>query len=130
MHTNDYDYDYDGSGGDGRRALPRTGTDTGAGTGREPVVCGQGQEGQGQEGQGQEEGEGQVVLVTGATGTVGGEVVRALPARLPAGMGVRVMARDPARAAAMFPGVEAVAGDYTDPPSLAGALRGCGRRSW
>ncbi len=130
MHTNDYDYgngngNGNGSGGDGRRALPRTGTSTGAGAGREPVVCGQGQEGQGQE-----EGEGPVVLVTGATGTVGGEVVRALPARLPAGMGVRVMARDPARAAAMFPGVEAVAGDYTDPPSLAGALRGCGRRSW
>ncbi|MFJ2885527.1 NAD(P)H-binding protein [Streptomyces sp. NPDC087305] len=65
-----------------------------------------------------------MVLVTGATGTVGGEVVRALPARLPAGLGVRIMARDPARAAAMFPGVEAVAGDYTDPPSLASALRG------
>ncbi|MER7930010.1 NAD(P)H-binding protein [Streptomyces sp. NPDC096057] len=65
-----------------------------------------------------------MVLVTGATGTVGGEVVRALPAWLPAGMGVRVMSRDPARAAAMFPGVEAVAGDYTHPPSLASALRG------
>ncbi|MFJ8142497.1 NAD(P)H-binding protein [Streptomyces sp. NPDC096013] len=65
-----------------------------------------------------------MVLVTGATGTVGGEVVRALPARLPAGMRVRVMSRDPARAAAMFPGVEAVAGDYTHPPSLASALRG------
>ena len=112
MHTDDYD-DYAGDshgGGDGRRAVPRTGTDTDTGTeaGREPVVRGQGP----------------VVLVTGATGTVGGEVVRALPARLPAGLGVRVMARDPARAAAMFPGVEAVAGDYTDPPSLASALRG------
>ncbi|MFJ3421991.1 NAD(P)H-binding protein [Streptomyces sp. NPDC086082] len=122
MHTDDYDGSGSGSGGDGRQAVPRTGTDTGtdartgAGAGPEPVV----------RGHGQGLGQGPVVLVTGATGTVGGEVVRALPTRLPAGMGmgVRVMARDPARAAAMFPGVEAVAGDYTDPPSLASALRG------
>lgn len=78
-------------GEDGRRALPR------AGRGRDPVV-----------------------LVTGATGTVGGEVVRALPA----GLRVRVMTRDPAKAAGVFPGAETVAGDYTDPPSLAGALHG------
>ncbi|WP_406131681.1 NAD(P)H-binding protein [Streptomyces sp. NBC_00989] len=63
-----------------------------------------------------------MVLVTGATGTVGREVVRGLPA----GLRVRVMTRDPARAAGVFAGagVEAVAGDYTDPPSLARALRG------
>ncbi|MFJ9250529.1 NAD(P)H-binding protein [Streptomyces sp. NPDC101776] len=61
-----------------------------------------------------------MILVTGATGTVGGEVVRALPA----GLRVRVMTRDPAKAAGMFPGAETVAGDYADPPSLAGALHG------
>lgn len=65
-------------------------------------------------------GQGPVILVTGATGTVGREVVRALPA----GLRVRVMTRDPAKAAGMFPGAETAAGDYADPPSLAGALHG------
>ncbi|WP_405624831.1 NAD(P)H-binding protein [Streptomyces sp. NBC_00016] len=61
-----------------------------------------------------------MILVTGATGTVGREVV----GRLPAGAGVRVMARDPARIAGVAAGVEAVAGDYGDPGSLARVLRG------
>ncbi|MDQ0585890.1 NAD(P)H-binding protein [Streptomyces rishiriensis] len=63
-----------------------------------------------------------MILVTGATGTVGREVV----GRLAAGVGVRVrvMARDPARVAWAGAGVEAVAGDYGDPRSLAGAVRG------
>ncbi|MFD4559435.1 NAD(P)H-binding protein [Streptomyces sp. NPDC058469] len=61
-----------------------------------------------------------MILVTGATGTVGREVVRGLPANLR----VRVMTRDPAKAAGMFPGAEVVVGDYTDPPSLARALQG------
>lgn len=61
-----------------------------------------------------------MILVTGATGTVGREVVRGLPADL----GVRVMTRDPAKAVGMFPGAEAVVGDYTDPPSLARAVQG------
>ncbi|MFJ5306800.1 NAD(P)H-binding protein [Streptomyces sp. NPDC088350] len=61
-----------------------------------------------------------MILVTGATGTVGREVVRGLPA----GPCVRVMSRDPAKAEGMFPRVRTVAGDYTDPPSLARALRG------
>lgn len=61
-----------------------------------------------------------VILVTGATGTVGREVVRSLPA----GLRVRVMVRDIAKATGAFPGVQTIAGDYTDPPSLARALRG------
>lgn len=61
-----------------------------------------------------------VILVTGGTGTVGREVVRALPA----GLRARVMTRDPVKAVGVFPGVEVVAGDYTDPVSLAGAVRG------
>lgn len=71
-------------------------------------------------------GESPVILVTGATGAIGREVVRALPA----GLRVRVMTRNPAKAAELFPGagtragVEVVAGDYTDPPSLDRALRG------
>lgn len=61
-----------------------------------------------------------MILVTGATGTVGREVVRALPADLR----VRVMTRDPDKAVGAFPGAEVVVGDYTDPPSLARALQG------
>ncbi|WP_327180580.1 NAD(P)H-binding protein [Streptomyces sp. NBC_01334] len=61
-----------------------------------------------------------MILVTGATGTVGREVV----GRLPAGAGVRVMARDPAKVRGVAAGVERVAGDYGDPGSLARALRG------
>ena len=61
-----------------------------------------------------------MILVTGATGTVGREVVRALPADLR----VRVMTRDPDKGVGVFPGAELVVGDYTDPPSLARALQG------
>ncbi|MFJ6781942.1 NAD(P)H-binding protein [Streptomyces yangpuensis] len=65
-----------------------------------------------------------MILVTGATGTVGREVVR----RLPAGAAVRVMTRDPARAtdsvAADAVAAEVVRGDYDDPRSLARAVRG------
>lgn len=61
-----------------------------------------------------------MILVTGATGTVGRELLR----RLPPGLRVRVMARDPARVAGAGAAVQAVAGDYRDPRSLAGALQG------
>ena len=61
-----------------------------------------------------------MVLVTGATGTVGREVVR----RLPAHVCVRVMARDPAKVTGVSPAVERVAGDYGDPRSLARAVAG------
>ncbi|MEU1734150.1 SDR family oxidoreductase [Streptosporangium sp. NPDC020145] len=61
-----------------------------------------------------------MILVTGATGTVGGEVVRLL-----AGRGERVLAmtREPAKVEES-PGVEVVRGDFDDPASLAGAARG------
>ena len=61
-----------------------------------------------------------MILVTGATGTVGREVVRGLPAELR----VRVMTRDPAKVVGAFPGAEVVVGDYTDAPSLVRALQG------
>ncbi|MEU8654924.1 NAD(P)H-binding protein [Streptomyces sp. NPDC048737] len=64
-----------------------------------------------------------MILVTGATGTVGREVLRELPAGLP----VRVMARDPARVGKEAHGAEIVAGDYGDPRSLDRALRGVSR---
>ncbi|MGW2180416.1 NAD(P)H-binding protein [Streptomyces sp. NPDC001732] len=61
-----------------------------------------------------------MILVTGATGTVGGEVARSFPAGLP----LRLMTRNPARVTAVRPGAEVVAGDYADPGSLARVLRG------
>ncbi|WP_406271259.1 NAD(P)H-binding protein [Streptomyces sp. NBC_00191] len=60
------------------------------------------------------------ILVTGATGTVGRQVVAELLAR---GHCVRALTRDTAKAE--FPaGVEVVRGDLTDPDSLAPALEG------
>jgi uncharacterized protein YbjT (DUF2867 family) len=59
-------------------------------------------------------------LVTGATGNVGAEVVRALTA---ADQEVRALARS-GRPAGLPPGVEAVAGDLNRPESLAEALAG------
>ncbi|MGW7415930.1 SDR family oxidoreductase [Streptomyces sp. NPDC054863] len=62
----------------------------------------------------------QKVLVTGATGTVGRQVVAELLAR---GASVRALTRDPAKAD--FPaGVEVVRGDLGAPASLAPALEG------
>jgi dihydroflavonol-4-reductase len=62
-------------------------------------------------------------LVTGATGKVGNAVARGLAER---GDDVRVLVRDPQRAAPLLPGgVEPVQGDVTDPASLAPAVEGC-----
>ncbi len=63
-----------------------------------------------------------MLLVTGATGTVGREVLNGLPAGLP----VRVLARDPARVTGRA-AADVVAGDLTDPGALAAALRGVRR---
>ncbi|MBI3767105.1 MAG: NAD-dependent epimerase/dehydratase family protein [Deltaproteobacteria bacterium] len=62
-------------------------------------------------------------LVTGATGTVGHAIVRALLAR---GRRVRALVRDVARARTCVPAaVELVAGDVTDAPSVGRAVAGC-----
>ncbi|MEU2385336.1 NAD(P)H-binding protein [Streptomyces sp. NPDC012461] len=62
----------------------------------------------------------QKILVTGATGTVGRQVVAELLAR---GHAVRALTRDPAKAA--FPaGVEVVRGDLAAPDTLVPALEG------
>ncbi|WP_069162106.1 NAD(P)H-binding protein [Nocardia altamirensis] len=61
-----------------------------------------------------------MILITGATGTIGSEVVRQLVAR---GEQVRAVTRDPARAE-LPPEVEVVRGDYTDLASMAAALAG------
>ena len=70
-----------------------------------------------------------MLLVTGASGTVGREVVE----RLPPGQPARVLLRDPARAGAVVtgrPGLQIVQGDYDDRDSLAAAMAGCVRRFW
>lgn len=69
------------------------------------------------------------ILVTGATGNVGGAVVRHLLARaggpVPADIRPRVAVRDPASAAARFgPGVDAALLDFHDPATFAPALAG------
>ncbi|WP_041819049.1 SDR family oxidoreductase [Streptomyces davaonensis] len=61
-----------------------------------------------------------MILVTGATGTIGSEVVRQLAAR---GEKVRALTRDPSRLDTP-PGVEVVRGDFLDPESVDSALAG------
>jgi uncharacterized protein YbjT (DUF2867 family) len=62
-----------------------------------------------------------MILVTGATGNVGAELVRALAA---AGEPVRALVRNEARRAALPAGVEAAVGDLNRPDTLAPALDG------
>jgi len=70
---------------------------------------------------------GQPVLLTGATGYIGGRLV---PRLLEAGHRVRCLAREPrkldGRPWASHPRVEIVAGDAADLPSLRRAMTGCG----
>ncbi len=62
------------------------------------------------------------ILVTGATGNVGSQVVRELRER---GASVRAFVRDPSKAAAMLgDGVELVSGDFSDAASVRRALEG------
>ena len=62
-----------------------------------------------------------MILVTGATGTVGKELVNALTSR---GEQVRAMVRDPAKAASTLgPGVEIVKGDFSNPETFDAALK-------
>ncbi|NEW39799.1 SDR family oxidoreductase [Nocardia cyriacigeorgica] len=61
-----------------------------------------------------------MILVTGATGTIGSEILRQLAGR---GDKVRAVTRDPERATVPS-GIEVVRGDYTDPASMAAAMTG------
>jgi uncharacterized protein YbjT (DUF2867 family) len=63
-----------------------------------------------------------MILVAGGTGTLGVKVVRRLADR---GLAVRVLTRDPARAAQLPGTVQTLTGDLRDPAALAAALRGC-----
>jgi uncharacterized protein YbjT (DUF2867 family) len=67
-----------------------------------------------------------MILVTGATGLNGKELLRLLSAR---GVGVRALVRDPARAESItaLPHIEIVQGDMARPETLVTALRGVDR---
>jgi uncharacterized protein YbjT (DUF2867 family) len=65
-----------------------------------------------------------MLLVTGATGNVGRELVRELDAAF---VPFRVLARDPGRAAALPAGAERVRADLDDPATLAPAFAGADR---
>jgi uncharacterized protein YbjT (DUF2867 family) len=65
-----------------------------------------------------------MILLTGATGRIGGVALSAL---VQAGESVRVLARNPARLADAGPLVEAVAGDLDDPATLTPAMEGADR---
>jgi (4-alkanoyl-5-oxo-2,5-dihydrofuran-3-yl)methyl phosphate reductase len=62
-----------------------------------------------------------MILVLGATGTIGGEVARQL---IEGGHKPRLLVRDPAKARAFAAGAEIVQGDLKDTRSLDSALRG------
>jgi uncharacterized protein YbjT (DUF2867 family) len=64
-----------------------------------------------------------VILLTGATGTVGSALLRRLTA---AGEPVRCLVRDPRRLGDQRVRVQIALGDLADPPSLRNALRGVG----
>ena len=64
-----------------------------------------------------------VIVVAGGTGTLGSRLV---PRLAEAGLAVRVLTRDLARARYLGPGVEVVRGDVRDAASLGRALHGAG----
>jgi uncharacterized protein YbjT (DUF2867 family) len=67
-----------------------------------------------------------MILVTGATGSNGSEILKLLAAR---GVGVRAMVRGDGKASGLadLPEIEIVAGDFDDPTSLERALQGVER---
>lgn len=62
-----------------------------------------------------------MILVTGANGTIGSEVVKQL---IDSGQSVRALVRDPAKAAKLGGKVEVVQGDLSKPETLGVAFRG------
>jgi uncharacterized protein YbjT (DUF2867 family) len=64
------------------------------------------------------------IMLTGATGTIGRELVKLMMAK---GQDVRVLARDVTRARALHPRLDVVPGDLTNPETLKGAFEGAER---
>ena len=65
-----------------------------------------------------------MIIITGATGTLGAQIVQQLLTRVPASQ-IGVSVRDPAKAADLAAqGVRVRAGDFNDPASLATSLEG------
>jgi uncharacterized protein YbjT (DUF2867 family) len=62
-----------------------------------------------------------MILVTGATGSIGSELVRLLTS---GGQRIRALVRDPAKAKSLGPAVELVQGDLSRPDGFPGALAG------
>jgi uncharacterized protein YbjT (DUF2867 family) len=62
-----------------------------------------------------------MILVAGGTGTLGTQLVRRLSDR---GLPVRVLTRDPARAAHLPGSVEVLTGDLRNPAAVAAAVHG------
>jgi uncharacterized protein YbjT (DUF2867 family) len=62
-----------------------------------------------------------MILVTGATGTSGSEIVKALQNKA---QRIRVLARNPEKAAALGEDIDIARGDLTDPASLDAAMEG------
>ena len=68
------------------------------------------------------------ILVTGATGSIGSELAKALAARhVPFRAMVRKLDEKPAQALAALPGAEVVVGDFNQPDTLRAALAGIER---
>jgi uncharacterized protein YbjT (DUF2867 family) len=63
-----------------------------------------------------------MILVAGGTGMLGTQLVRRLSDR---GLPVRVLTRDPARAAHLPESVQVLTGDLRDPAAVTAAVRGC-----
>ena len=62
-----------------------------------------------------------MILITGATGFIGGEVTKLLINR---GERVRLFVRDEKKARGLFPGADVVKGDFADKKSIRKAMKG------
>src|ERR1700759_1585278 len=72
-----------------------------------------------------------MIVITGATGQIGGQVLTHVLSGLPGGQPVRVIARDPGKLAAVAcDRVEIVQGSYGDPQVVGRAFKGADAVFW